>query len=150
MADPSGYDAGKKVKGRKRHIVVDTLGLMIAAVVHPANIQDRHGARSVLEAAHQRHPTLSRILADAAYKGRATEAEMAAIGDWAFEIVAKTPGIKRFVVLHKRWIVERSFAWMGRCRRLAKDFEHKIRFARAFLILAMIKIMLRRIARHQL
>ena len=123
---------------------------MIAAVGHPANIQDRHGARSVLEAAHQRHPTLSRILADAAYKGRATEAEMAAIGEWAFEIVAKTPGIKRFVVLHKRWIVERSFAWMGRCRRLAKDFEHKIRFARAFLILAMIKIMLRRIARHQL
>ena len=103
----------------------------------------------MLEAAHQRHPTRSRILADAAYKGRATEAELAAIGDRALEIVARTPGIKHFVVLPKRWIVERSFAWMGRCRRLANDFEHKIRFARAFLILAMIKLMVRRIARHQ-
>lgn len=116
-------------------------------MVHPASIQDRHGARPVLEAAYRRRPTLRRILADAGYKGRATEAEMTAIGDWAFEIVEKTPGIKHFVVLPKRWIVERSFAWMGRCRRLAKDFEHKIRFARAFLLLAMIRLMLRRIAR---
>jgi len=104
----------------------------------------------VLEAAGHRRPTLRRILADAGYKGRATEAELAAIGDWAFEIVAKTPGIKQFVVLQKRWIVERSFAWMGRCRRLAKDFEHKMRFARAFLLLAMIRVMLRRIARPQI
>jgi len=118
-------------------------------MVHPASIQDRHGARPVLEAAYRRRPTLRCILADAGYKGRATEAEMTAIGDWVFEIVEKTPGIKHFVVLRKRWIVERSFAWMGRCRRLAKDFEHKIRFARAFLLLAMIRLMLRRIARAQ-
>lgn len=116
-------------------------------MVHPANIQDRHGAPPVLEQAAARHPTLKRILADSAYDGRATKSELEAISDWVFEVVAKTPGIRRFVVLPKRWIVERSFAWIGRCRRLAKDFEHKIRFARAFLILAMIRIMLRRVAR---
>lgn len=129
--------------------MVDTLGLLLGAVVHPANIQDRHGAIPTLHETQRRRPTLQRIVADAAYKGRRTEADMAAIGDWAVEIVEKTPGLKGFAVLPKRWIVERTFAWVGRCRRLSRDVEHKMRFARAFLILAMIRLMLRRLARPQ-
>jgi len=122
---------------------------MLAAVVHPANIQDRHGALGVLASTQRRHPSIRRVLADAAYQGEATEAAVAALGAWELEIVAKTPGIKHFVVLPKRWIVERTFAWIGRCRRLAKDYECRIRSAFTFFLLALIRVMLRRVARAQ-
>ncbi len=116
-------------------------------MVHPANIQDRHGAPQVLAGLANKHPCIKRILADSAYKGRDTEKTLNGLGPWQVEIVAKQPGINRFVVLPRRWVVERTFAWMGRCRRLAKDFEHRTRTARAFILLAMIRLMLRRIAR---
>jgi len=116
-------------------------------VVHPADLQDRDGACLVLDRRTRRlFPFIERIFADAGYQGAKAAAAVAKSGTWTLEIVKRNEA-HRFVVLPKRWIVERSFAWMGRCRRLAKDFEHKIRFASAFLLLAMIRLMLRRIAR---
>jgi transposase len=144
--DPSGYDAGKKVKGRKRHILVDTLGLLLSAAIHPASIQDRDGAIPLLRAARRLFPFVEVIFADGAYQGDATAASVAGTGRWRLEIVRRgdSPG---FVPLPKRWIVERTFAWLGRCRRLAKDFENLAVNALAFLCLGMIRLMLRRLAR---
>jgi transposase len=144
--DPSGYDAGKKVKGKKRHILVDTLGLLLGAVVHPANIQDRDGATPLLRAARRLFPSVEVIFADGAYQGETTAEAVAGIGSWRLEIV-RLGGASGFVPLPKRWIVERTFAWLGRCRRLAKDFENLAVNALAFLCLGMIRLMLRRLAR---
>lgn len=106
-----GYDAGKKVAGRKRHILVDTLGLILLACVHPADVQDRAGARLLLEIL--RHGTK----------------------------------LDHFKVLPRRWVVERTFAWLGRSRRLSKDYEHTVSSSEAFIYLAMIRLMLARLAR---
>ena len=142
-----GYDAGKKVKGKKRHILVDTLGLLLSASIHPADIQDRDGALPVLEEARRLFPFIERIFADGAYQGPATAAAVRALGAWELEIVKRSDQAAGFVVLPKRWIVERTFAWLGRCRRLAKDVETRTRTALAFLRLALIRLMLRRLAR---
>ncbi|MGH8703652.1 MAG: IS5 family transposase, partial [Burkholderiales bacterium] len=125
--DPSGYDAGKKVTGRKRHVLVDTLGLMLNVVVHPANIQDRDGAPLVLDARTRRlFPFIERIFADGGYQGPQLAWRLARTGSWLIEIV-KRPDIPRFEVLPKRWIVERTLAWISRCRRLARDCERHLR-----------------------
>ena len=145
--DPPGYDAGKTIKGKKRHILVDTLGLILVAHVHPANIQDRDGALPLLAEARRRFPFVERIFADGAYQGAATAAAVRALGKWELEIVKRSDQAVGFEVLPKRWIVERSLAWLGRCRRLAKDLENLTRTALAFLHLAMIRLMLRRLAR---
>jgi transposase len=145
--DPAGYDAGKKVKGKKRHILVDTLGLILAAHVHPASIQDRDGALPLLKEARRLFPFIERIFADGAYQGATTAAAVRALGAWEIEIVKRSDQAQGFAVLPKRWIVERTFGWLGRCRRLAKDFENRTRTALAFLRLALIRLMLRRIAR---
>jgi transposase len=143
--DPSGYDAGKKVKGRKRHILVDTLGLLLNVVVHPADIQDRDGARLVLDRRTRRlFPFIERIFADANYQGPKLARALAKTGTWTVEVVKRNE-LHRFVVLPKRWIVERTLAWISRCRRLAKDFERHARKAAAFIRLAMIRLMLRRL-----
>jgi transposase len=143
--DPSGYDAGKKVKGRKRHILVDTLGLLLNVVVHPADVQDRDGAKLVLDRRTRRlFPFIERIFADANYQGPKLAAALAKTGTWTVEIVKRNE-LHRFVVLPKRWIVERTLAWISRCRRLAKDFERHVRKAVAFIRLAMIRLMLRRL-----
>src|SRR5579864_8599433 len=143
--DPSGYDAGKKIKGRKRHILVDTLGLLLNVVVHPADIQDRDGARLVLDRRTRRlYPFIERVFADAGYQATKTAAAVAKAGAWKLEIVKRIE-LHRFVVLPKRWIVERTLAWISRCRRLAKDFERHARKAAAFIRLAMIRLMLRRL-----
>jgi transposase len=144
--DPSGYDAGKKVKGKKRHILLDTRGLLLGAVVHPANIQDRDGAVPLLRTARRLFPFVEVVFADGAYQGESTAAAVAGTGRWRLEVVRRgeNPG---FVPLPKRWIVERTFAWLGRCRRLAKDFENLAVDALAFLCLAMIRLLLRRLAR---
>ncbi|HTS55865.1 MAG TPA: IS5 family transposase [Burkholderiales bacterium] len=143
--DPSGYDAGKKVKGRKRHILVDTLGLLLNVVVHSADIQDRDGARLVLDRRTRRlFPFIERIFADAGYHAAKTARAVARTGTWKLEIVKRSE-LHRFVVLPKRWIVERTLAWISRCRRLAKDFERHARMAAAFIRLAMIRLMLRRL-----
>ena len=143
--DPSGYDAGKKVKGRKRHILVDTLGLLLNVVVHPANVQDRDGAFKLLHRARRLFPFIERIFADGGYAGKKMARVVWRTGTWKLEIVKRSdaPG---FEVLPKRWIVERTFAWISRNRRLARDFERYAATAAAFIRLAMIRIMLRRLA----
>ena len=148
--DPQGYDAGKKVTGRKRHILVDTLGLLLSVAVHPADIQDRDGVAYVLNASTRAlFPFLERIFADGGYQGpRAAEAA-AATGKWIIEIVKRNE-LHKFVVLPKRWIVERTFAWISRNRRLARDFERYATTVAAFIRLAMIRIMLRRLTRPTL
>ena len=118
--DPSGYDAGKRVKGKKRHVLVDTLGLLLSAAIHPADVQDRDGAIPLLRAARRLFPFVEVIFADGAYRGETTAKAVAGTGRWRLEIVSRG-GTEGFVPLAKRWIVERTFAWLGRCRRLAKD-----------------------------
>ena len=142
--DPQGFDAGKKVTGRKRHILVDTLGLLLSVIVHPADAQDRDGARELLRTARRSFPFIETIFADGGYQGPRMAATVATTGCWKLEIVKRTDA-HRFVALPKRWIVERTFAWISRNRRLARDFERYARTVVAFVRLAMIRIMLRRL-----
>jgi putative transposase len=141
-----GYDAGKQVKGRKRHIVVDTLGLLLAVVVHGADVQDYDGAKLVLEELAGRFPRLRKIWADSRYACNGLPAWVRAAFGWVLEVVRRPVGAVGFVVLHRRWVVERTFAWLGRYRRLAKDYERSPRVSEAWIRLAMIRIMLRRLA----
>jgi putative transposase len=140
---PRGYDAGKKVKGRKRHVLVDTDGRALLIEPHPANIQDRDGGVPLLQASRSLFPFIQRIFADAAYDHeRITTANAITV-----EIVRKLPGQVGFAVLPRRWVVERFFAWINRNRRLAKDFEATLNSARAFLYAASVMLLIRRIAR---
>jgi transposase len=148
--DPIGYDAGKKVKGIKRHVVVDTLGMMLVGQVQPASVQDRDGALPVLTEVRRLFPFIEKIFADGGYQGAATAAAVAQMGAWDLEIVKRSDTAKGFVVLPKRWIVERTLSWLSRCRRLSKHVENLARSALAFVRLAMIRLMMRRIARLQL
>jgi transposase len=143
--DPSGYDAGKKIKGRKRHILVDTLGLLLNVVVHPADVQDRDGAFPLLRRARRLFPFIERIFADGGYAGRKMAMTVWRTGAWRLQVVKRSDAAG-FEVLPKRWIVERTFAWISRNRRLARDFERYATTVSAFVRLAMIRIMLRRIA----
>ena len=127
--------------------MVDTLGLMTALVVTPADVQDRDVIASLTKAARQLYPTIEKVVADGGYQGAATAADVLAEAGIPLEIVKRSDTVKGFVVLPKRWIVERTFGWLGRCRRLAKDFENLTRTHMAFIVLAMIRLMLRRIAR---
>jgi putative transposase len=137
-----GIDAGKKISGRKRHIIVDTLGLLWAVAVHAANIQDAHGAWHVVTKLVGRVPRLQKILADGIYDGARIAVQ--ALG-WALEIVQRPQGQKGFSVLPKRWIIERTFAWLGRNRRLSKDYERFPESSEAWIYLAMIGLMIRRL-----
>lgn len=139
-----GYDAGKKIKGRKRHIIVDTLGLLLAVVVHPANIQDRDGAKLVLAKLVGKFSRLKLIWADGGYAGKLIEWTKE-VGHWILEIVKRSDDVTGFQVLPKRWIVERTFAWFGRYRRLSKDYETLTESSEAIIHLAMIHLMLRRL-----
>ena len=141
-----GYDAAKKVKGRKRHILVDTIGLLLIVVVHTANIQDRDGAKLVLEQIKGTFYRLRLIWADSAYSGQLVDWVKVVCG-WMLEIVKRSDDIKGFKVLPHRWVVERTFGWMGRYRRLSKDYEGLTESSQAFIYTAMIHIMIRRLAR---
>jgi transposase len=143
-----GYDAGKKVKGRKRHIVTDTLGLMVGLIVHSAGIQDRDGAPEVLTATRRRWPWLRHVFADGGYGGKKLRGRLAKIGDWTLQIIKRSDAAQGFEVLPRRWVVERTFAWLGRCRRLAKDWERTIASAEAWITVAHIRLVTRRLARH--
>jgi transposase len=127
--------------------VVDTLGLITALVVTPADVQDRDVIASLAKAARQMFPTIEKVVADGGYQGPATAAAVLAEAGIPLEIVKRSDTAKGFVLLPKRWIVERTFGWLGRCRRLAKDFENLTRTHMAFIVLAMIRLMLRRIVR---
>lgn len=140
---PRGYDAGKKVLGRKRHVMVDTDGRPLVLQVHPASTQDRDGAPPLLQASRARFPFIERAFADSAYATqRVADATRIAV-----EIVRKPPEQVGFAVHPRRWVVERCFAWLGRNRRLAKDFEATIASATAFLYAASAMLLIRRIAR---
>lgn len=141
-----GYDAGKKVLGRKRHIVVDTLGLIIGLVVHGANEQDRDGAKHVLARLNNRFPRLRLIWADGAYRGKLVS-WVEQTYQWDLEIVKRNDDVKGFSVLPRRWVVERTFAWLGRYRRLSKDYEELTQSSETMITLAMINLMSRRLAR---
>ena len=146
---PRGYDAGKKVKGRKRHLVVDTEGNPLAVQVHCAGIQDRDGAPDLLEEVAARCPTLRALFADGGYSGAKLDQAMRDRGlDIDLIIVSKPKGSKGFAVLPQRWVVERSFAWLNRCRRLAKDFERTIESAKAWVLWAAIRVLVRRLGRR--
>jgi putative transposase len=144
---PRGLDAGKRVKGRKRHIVTDTQGFLIAVLVHAANIQDCHGAVPLLRALRRGFPKLRHIFADRVYRGAQLPGALADCGPWTIDIVQRPPGVKGFQLLPRRWVVERTFAWLGRSRRLAKDVEATIASATAWLLLASIRLLSRRLAR---
>ena len=143
-----GYDAGKKVKGRKRHIVTDTLGLLLFAVIHTADIQDSDGAPDVLKAIWYRFPWLRHVFADGGYAGPKLRAALKGHGDWSIDIIKRSDTAKGFEVLPRRWVVERTFAWLGRCRRLAKDWEASIESSTAWTFIASIKMMTRRLATY--
>jgi len=132
------------VKGRKRHIVVDTIGLLLAVVVHAADIQDRDGAKLVLSKLVGRFPRLRLIWADAAYAGELVEWARA-VGDWLLEIVKRPKASHRFEVLPRRWVVERTLGWLGRNRRLSKDYEELTESSEAWVHVAMIHLMLKRL-----
>ena len=144
---PRGVDAGKRIKGRKRHIVTDTEGFLLAVRVHEANIQDPHGAVLLLGALRQAFPKLRHIFADRVYRGPQLLNAIADSGPWTIEIVQRPPGVKGFQLLPRRWVVERSLAWLGRSRRLAKDFEATIASATAWVLLANLRLLSRRLAR---
>jgi len=144
---PRGYDAGKKVKGRKRHVLTDTHGFLVKAVVHPADVQDRDGAPAVLKAARRLYPWLRHVFADGGYAGDKLARAMVGHGTWTLEIVKRSDTAKGFVLLPRRWVVERTFAWLNRNRRLAKDFEAAIETATAWLYIASVKLLSRRLAR---
>jgi len=144
--DAAGYDAGKKVKGKKRHILVDTLGLLLRVIVHPADIQDRDGGILLLSTLFGLFPFLKKLFADGGYQGPQFEQAVTKIlPELHVEIVKRSDQAKGFKILPKRWVVERTFAWLSRCRRLAKDFENLTRIALAFVKLASIRFMLRRL-----
>lgn len=142
-----GFDAGKKINGRKRHIVVDTIGLMVGLVVHAADIQDRDGAPAALKTILERWPWLRHVFADGGYAGPKLKGAIEKIGTFTLEIVKRTDKAKGFEALPRRWVVERTFAWLGRCRRLAKDWEKSIASAEAWIYVAHIRLLTRRLAR---
>jgi putative transposase len=140
-----GFDAGKKVKGRKRHILVDTLGLLIAVVVTPANVQDYHGAKPVLGTVKDRCPRLEVIWADGIYEKQWLIDWVRTECGWELVITKRSDKEKGFKVVPKRWVVERTFAWLGRYHRLSKDYEGLPETSEAMIQMAMIHIMVRRL-----
>ncbi len=141
---PRGYDAGKKINGRKRHALVDTDGRGLVLEPHSASIQDRDGGGPLLRASRALYPFIARVFADSGYNHE----RVASATNIAVEIVRKIADQVGFIVLPRRWVVERFFAWINRNRRLAKDFEATIASARAFLYAAAVMLLVRRIARE--
>jgi putative transposase len=142
-----GYDAGKKVTGRKRHLAVDTLGLILAVLVHRADIQDQDGARLLLQQMREGFGRLKVLFADSAYARSGLPAWIHATLGWMLQTVMRPVAVRGFIVLPKRWIVERTFAWLSRCRRNSKDYERTTRSSETMLQITMINLMSRRLAR---
>jgi putative transposase len=140
-----GHDAGKKVTGRKRHILVDTLGWLIACVVHPADVQDEDGTEWVLDKAQVRFPRLQKIWADSRYGCKQLPVCVGLLYGWLLEIVKRPAQALGFIVLPRRWVVERTFAWLGRHRRLSKDYERSLQVSETWVYVAMTQLMLRRL-----
>jgi transposase len=146
---PRGYDGGKKVKGRKRHIVTDTQGLVLAGIVHPADIHDSDGAPELVDALMAAFPTVTRLFADRGYISERLHRALRDMHGPEIELVLRPANTPGFVPLPRRWVVERAFAWLNRCRRLAKDWEATISSSEAWLLIASIRQITRRIAAAQ-
>ena len=158
MGGPRGYDGGKKVNGRKRHLVVDTQGLLLTVKVLPADLHDRPAAELVLAGLGDRFPTIRLLWADTAYRGLGaciggnSGCSRGITGHWwtvqcLGAVACRPPGRPAgFRVLPRRWVVERTFAWLGRNRRLSKDYERLCETTETWIYLAMTRLMLRRLA----
>jgi putative transposase len=144
---PRGFDPAKRISGRKRHIVTDTEGSLIALLVHAADVQDNHGAVPLLRSLGRRFPRLRYIFADRVYRGPKLLGALSDLGNWTIEIVTRTQTFGTFKPEPRRWVVERTFAWLGRNRRLAKDFEATIASAEAWVMVASVRLLARRLAR---
>ncbi|MFB9185890.1 transposase [Dactylosporangium sucinum] len=147
-----GFDAGKKARGRKRHLLVDTCGLLLVCVVHSASIQDRAGARLVLHSIDECHPTIGLIWLDGGYANSVD----ASLIDWAkqeldvrLEVVKRNDDAKGSQLLPRRWVVERTLGWLTRCRRLCRDYERTTAHAEDFIKIAMVRLMAARLAGQQ-
>jgi putative transposase len=160
---PHGYDGGKKVNGRKRHVLVDTMGLLLKVVVHKANLQDRESVPLLLEPVKGQFERMEKVWVDQGYTGKGKtwiEEQM----HWSVEVVERSPrrgwimtpdqGLvwvslpKTFEHLPRRWVVERTFGWIGRSRRMSKDYEYLTSSSEAMIYLSMLRLMLRRLARQ--
>jgi len=144
---PRGFDMAKRIMGRKRHIVTDTQGSLLAVLVQPGNVQDNHGAVPLLRIIGRMFPKLRHIFADRVYRGPKLLAALADLGKWTIEIVTRSQSFGTFKPERRRWVVERTFAWFGRNRRLAKDFEASISSAEAWVLIASVRVLSRRLAR---
>jgi transposase len=143
-----GYDAGKRINGRKRHIAVDTMGLLLVAMVSAANLQDRPAARQLLPLLHNAHPGIRHLWADGGYHGTLAEWAKTTLGI-TVEIVNKLAGQTSFVPLPRHWVVERTFSWICRARRNVRDYERLPEHSEAFIHWSTITMMTRRLARHK-
>lgn len=144
-----GYDGGKKITGRKRNIAVDTLGLLLAITVTVASVDDAYAARPVMkQLSATRQPRLRIVWADSKYHNHALRDWIARQTNiqWELEVIRRPAGVKGFVLLPKRWVVERTFSWLGRWRRLSRDYEHRTESSEAMIHVASIGRMLRRLA----
>ena len=160
---PHGYDGGKKVNGRKRHLLVDTMGLLLKVVVHAANLQDREGVKLLLEPVKGQFERMEKVWVDQAYSGTGKTWIEQQMG-WTVEVVERSPrrgwimtedqGLvwvtlpKTFEHLPRRWVVERAIAWIGRYRRLSKDYEYLMSSSEAMVYLTMLRLMLTRLAKQ--
>jgi putative transposase len=149
VAGERGFDGAKLVTGRKRHILVDVMGLILVVLVHKASIQERAGAKSLLQRAKAKgFHYLCLIWADGGYGGQPMIDWVFNLAGWIFEIVKRSDDVKGFQILPHRWIVERTFAWLGRYRRLSKDYEVLPQTSEALIYAAMVNLMLTRLARN--
>jgi len=142
-----GYDANKKIKGRRRHVMVDTQGFLLAVSVQAGNVQDRDGSKEVLSYCKGTYPRLSLVWADSVYGGELVDWAASRYG-WTLEIVKKSEDqkeVKGFAVQPHRWIVERTFAWLCKYRRLVKDYEFRPESSAAMIRLVMCHLMVRRL-----
>jgi putative transposase len=146
---PRGFDGGKLVKGRKRFVLVDSLGLLLKVLVTEANIGERDGATWLLSSLGQRFPRLVLIWVDGGFSGEAFAAHIAKDCQLTIEVVKRSDDLKGFVLLPRRWVVERTFAWLGNYRRLSKDYEYSVYSSDAMIYAAMIHLMVRRLARKR-
>ncbi len=140
-----GYDAHKCVKWRKRHLLVDTLGLPLSVYVTPADVHDTLGARRLLAGLSPLVPRLKKIWADAAYRGQELASWCKAEGDWDLEVVERPPGVRGFSIQPRRWVVERTFGWLCRNRRLSKDYERKVQTSETLIQVTIIRLLLARL-----
>jgi putative transposase len=144
---PRGFDMAKRVKGRKRHIVTDTEGLLLTLLVQTGNVQDNHGAVPLLRSIGRMFPKLRHIFADRVYRGPKLLDALSDLGRWTIEIVTRPQSVGTFKPEPRRWVVERTFAWFGRNRRLAKDFEATISSSEIWVMIASVQLLTRRLAK---